>query len=53
MVVSGEVAVADLPQQGLALAEQAGGVGVIAAPGREVAQDAQDGRGQDHLQPVV
>jgi hypothetical protein len=47
-VVLAEVVVAYLPQQGLALAEQVGGAGVIAAQGREVAQDAQDGRGQDH-----
>jgi len=52
-VVPAEVAVAHHPQPGLALAEQVGGAGVIAAQGREVSQDAQDRRGQDHPQPVA
>ena len=48
-VVSGEVVVAYLPQQGLALAEQVGGAGGNRGAGsREVSQDAQDSRGQDH-----
>src|SRR6185437_14442234 len=51
-VVPGEVVVTYLPQLGLALAEQVGGAGVIAAQGREVSQHAQDRRGQDHPQPV-
>ena len=48
--VSGQVVVVQSCQQGLALAEQFAGAGVVAASRGELAQDALDGRGQDQAQ---
>src|SRR5438132_13635928 len=47
-VVAGEVPVAYLPHQGLALVEQFARVGVIAADCRQVAQNGQDGCVENH-----
>jgi hypothetical protein len=50
-VVPGEVVVAQLPQQGLALSEELAGGGVVAAECRQMTQDGQDARVPDTCSP--